>query len=408
MPETETIHAPDADSPPQETTIIHTAEPGSSQSNANLMMAMVMLMILLIGVAVAFALKNNSDPEKVEKERLTRQLAAINEDVTGALALEGRVAAINDNANQILVDFSSMKDGYQSAKDELKRTKSELEGNMSTITRISSSLENARKENAQLKNLAGSANAYKQQLTSLREELAEKDRMMAELQTRPSQESLNNLRTNLNTIQMNKDELAREIQTLKQRMITMVDKADSDQLRQKLPILEKENTELKNTIQTLRTELDFGALFVKSKDLLPAKAKLLYTELDILEGVTTPQLVAAYAKIQATLNAENLHQVRFAEGSSLLSFTDQAAVRTKIAGTGNSDYFLVVGYASTTGDADSNKKLSANRATAVASVVNQLKKQGQEVRAVYLGQTDRFSADKVEDNQLCEIWRMKE
>ena len=82
-------------------------------------------------------------------------------------------------------------------------------------------------------------------------------------------------------------------------------------------------------------------------------------------------------------------------------------VKGKVDTTSPGDYFLVVGYASKTGDAASNQKLSARRATAVASIVNQLKKSGQEVRAVYLGQTDRFSRSVNAENQLCEVWRIR-
>ncbi len=407
MSESETNNTPAPSPAPQETTVIHNPAPNSSQSSANLMMAMVMLMILLIGVAAVFAFKGSSDSEWLERARLERQLSAEKGDSTGAFTLEGRVAVINENANQILADYSSMKVGYQEAQNQLKNAKSALNGNINTIKSISASNGVLTQENLKLRTLAGSAQSYKQQLATIRQQLIDKDKLMSDLRSRPSEESFNSLRSSLNSSQMSREQLSLEIQSLKQKMITMIDKSRVDQLKRRLPVLEKENAEFRNIIQAQRTELDFSSLFVKSQDLLPAKARLLYAELDILGDVNDVKLLAAYSKIQVALDAENLHQVKFAEGSSLLSFTDQATIQNKLAVTANTDYFLVVGYDSTTGDTVGNETLSANRAAAVASVVNQLKKQGQDVKAVFLGQTKRFSATKVSDNQLCEIWRIR-
>ena len=69
--------------------------------------------------------------------------------------------------------------------------------------------------------------------------------------------------------------------------------------------------------------------------------------------------------------------------------------------------FLVVGYASTTGGIDLNRKLSSDRASRIASVVNSNKGEGQEIQAVFLGQTDRFSESEAPRNQICEIWEIR-
>jgi outer membrane protein OmpA-like peptidoglycan-associated protein len=68
---------------------------------------------------------------------------------------------------------------------------------------------------------------------------------------------------------------------------------------------------------------------------------------------------------------------------------------------------LVIGYASETGNVDSNRTLSSDRATAVAQKFSSIKRPSQLVQAVYLGQTDRFSSRIPERNQLCEIWRIR-
>ena len=67
---------------------------------------------------------------------------------------------------------------------------------------------------------------------------------------------------------------------------------------------------------------------------------------------------------------------------------------------------MVIGYASETGDIDSNRALSSERATAVARVLDEAKKPGQRVQAAYLGQTDRFGSKFPERNQISEVWQI--
>ena len=67
----------------------------------------------------------------------------------------------------------------------------------------------------------------------------------------------------------------------------------------------------------------------------------------------------------------------------------------------------MVGYASKSGGKEQNQALSSQRATTVASVVNVLRASNQVVRAVYLGETDRFSKTDEMANQICEVWEIK-
>ncbi|MDE0835542.1 MAG: OmpA family protein [Akkermansiaceae bacterium] len=71
------------------------------------------------------------------------------------------------------------------------------------------------------------------------------------------------------------------------------------------------------------------------------------------------------------------------------------------------DLTLIIGYASKTGDSVANERLSSDRATAAAQQFSAMKRPGQKVQAVYLGQTDRFSSSIPVRNQLCEIWRIR-
>jgi len=71
------------------------------------------------------------------------------------------------------------------------------------------------------------------------------------------------------------------------------------------------------------------------------------------------------------------------------------------------DLTLIIGYASETGNLDANQELSSRRATTAAEHSAKVKRPGQLVQAVYLGQTDRFSSRVPERNQICEVWRIR-
>lgn len=395
-----------------------TGEPASNKANPNMVMALVLCFMLIIGLALAVYFRENDDgsekqqlTELTEKEKLQRLIDAERggtsaDSRASVAALEGRISSILENTQAIQSEFEMMKAGYADAQDKLARAGNEVQGNMNTISRLGSENTALKNQIVQLQTLARNAQAYQNQAQSYAQSNAqsnaEKDALIATLQGRPSPESVQQLRNSLSSEQMTKADLMRKNQELEQKMLSMVDSKEVAQLA----ALKAQNDDLRRQLQALQTSVDFAKLFVTSQD-LPQNAQALYTKLKSLEGSTEEKLRAAYTTIGAELNAENLQQVRFATGSSILNFTDQTTIKNKLDTTNNDDYFLVVGYASETGDAAINEKLSANRATAVASIVNQLKRDGQDVRAVYLGQTNRFSQSVNADNQLCEIWRIK-
>ena len=85
---------------------------------------------------------------------------------------------------------------------------------------------------------------------------------------------------------------------------------------------------------------------------------------------------------------------------------DEEPVKHLVDNVPDGDMLLVIGYASETGNVDGNRTLSSDRATAVAEALTSVKHPGQQVQAVYMGQTDRFSSRTPESNQLCEIWQI--
>ena len=395
------------DPQPLETTVIQTASPASTQSNANLLMILVLFVILLIGVALAFTLKSNSDTEEAKKERLRNEIASLRGGDDNMMAkgasLDARITSIVDHASRIRTDYDSMRAGYTSAKQQLKSLQGEQNGNMSTITRLSTTNGKLQEENDRLKAMAASAKSYQQQASMLNERNRELDKQIQHLRNGPTTESMTALQNSLDNERLAVNELRNQLTSLKRQMTGMVDSSKVDELG----ALQAANKDLRVQLAALRTKLDFSKLFVKSSDLLPKEAQTVFNELKTLENKSPTELAAAYAHIGAEHKAENMQRVKFETGSSIMDFTQESLLKNKMLASQDTDYFLVVGYASTSGDALNNETLSANRSTAVASLVNQLKKSGQDVRAVYLGQTGRFSKVNHKENQLCEIWRIK-
>jgi len=384
-----------------------------NKPNPNMVMALVLCFMLIIGLGFAVLYKGDDAPqpeavvttEDIEKQSLLQKIAAeralsSTDGRASAAAFETRIANILDNTHALQTDFEAMKAGYNQAMEDLQIAKNKEQGYQNTIANLSSANSSLKNENAQLRGLAANAQALQQQVDQLSTELNN-------LRGRPTNESLQALRQRLDSEQVTNGELSRKLAELERKLRTMVDASELSLQSQRLAELTRENEDLRRQLQALQTDVDFAKLFVSSSDTLPTYAQALYNELKTLEGSSESQLNQAYTRINRDLNAYNLQQVRFATGSSSLNFQDQTEVKGKIDTTAPNDYFLVVGYASKTGDSDSNQKLSARRATAVASIVNQLKKSGQEVRAVYLGQTDRFSRSVNAENQLCEVWRIR-
>lgn len=180
-----------------------------------------------------------------------------------------------------------------------------------------------------------------------------------------------------------------------------------NRLQEQVRLLDPELARLREENQRLRAQLDRSTLFVESADALPAVAQRLFRELERLEGLEPAELQSNYDRIAQTLNARVLRSVNFKTGSSSLSNEQVAQIRNDIATSSNNAFLLVVGYASTTGDFATNRKLSSNRATAVASQVNLGKQNAQEVRAVFLNETQRFSRTNAPANQICEVWEIR-
>jgi outer membrane protein OmpA-like peptidoglycan-associated protein len=157
---------------------------------------------------------------------------------------------------------------------------------------------------------------------------------------------------------------------------------------------------------SLESQLKQAALFAKNdNELLPAAVEL-FARLRKLEGKTEAEIDSAYSSLGRELGASVLHNFSFTTGSSTLSVEDEGALRRLSSEIPDGDLLFIIGYASETGNVDLNRTLSSDRATHAAEFYTSIKRPGQLVQGVYLGQTDRFSSTIHERNQIVELWQI--
>ncbi len=209
------------------------------------------------------------------------------------------------------------------------------------------------------------------------------------------------LREQIKGVQEEREDLRSQLATLRAETNNMVNRDELDELRKLIP----ENRALRLELQELRAQLDQSKLFVTRDNLSPRAAKL-FKELERLEGNTPQALKQAYRRIEQDSRASVMETASFKTGSSALAPEHESHIKDVIIGSPANSFFLVVGYASQTGDVQVNRELSRKRATRTAQVVNHLKRKGHQVQAVYLGETNRFGAD-ASRNQVCEIWEIR-
>lgn len=179
------------------------------------------------------------------------------------------------------------------------------------------------------------------------------------------------------------------------------------ELRAQLAEVTRRRNELEVRVAQLEEQLRQTNLFAASENELLKEAVALFQALRKLEGVSEQELAAAYSRFGAELRSEVLDTCEFATGSSDVRPDLESRLRLLPGETPEDAMLFVVGYASETGNVNGNRKLSSDRATAVARILDTIKRPTQRVQAVYLGQTSRFSATTPEQNQRVEIWQIR-
>ena len=237
------------------------------------------------------------------------------------------------------------------------------------------------------------------------------DRVKAELQqAKTGGYEAESLRREVEKLKTLRDAQAAELATLKQQLGAVgeqTSKADLDSLQRRFEETLRAKEFFESRAKELEGELGKARLFARSEnELLPAAVKLFQT-LRKLENQRDSDISKAYSQIGVDLAADVVKTLTFPTGSAKLGAADEAPVRKLVENVPDADLLLVIGYASETGNVDSNRTLSSDRATTVAEALTSVKRPGQQVQAVYLGQTDRFSSRTPERNQLVEVWQIR-
>lgn len=218
------------------------------------------------------------------------------------------------------------------------------------------------------------------------------------------------LRRDLADVKAQRDALAAELASAREKMLTMTSGASAEdyadlQRRFDETLRAKEFFEAR--AKDLESELNKARLFASSEnELLPAAVEL-FRNLRQLENLPDSEISSAYSSLAVKLGANVIKTLNFATGSSALATSDDEAIRNLVADIPDGDLLLSIGYASETGNVDNNRTLSSDRATAAAQLISSVKRPEQLTQAVFLGQTDRFSSRIPERNQLVEIWHIR-
>jgi outer membrane protein OmpA-like peptidoglycan-associated protein len=203
------------------------------------------------------------------------------------------------------------------------------------------------------------------------------------------------------------DETRRALQPLQEQLASRPTLEQWNAANARIAALEAELIKLKTPTPTPPVPNNAPRkLFAESAADLYPMAKGLYESLSELNDKSDSEISAAYNRFASQYNATFLKEIRFPTGSSQLNPADYFTLGDALGTVPEGAMILVVGYASTIGNADSNRQLSSDRATTVATNMAKVKRESQIVQAVFLGQTQRFSSRIPERNQLCEVWQI--
>ena len=239
----------------------------------------------------------------------------------------------------------------------------------------------------------------------------ESARLSAELQRAlVSNSDVELLRRDLTAMRAQRDALSAELAGVRSELASKGQGVSSDEfadLERRFEETLRAKEFFESKVAELESQLSQAKLFASSEnELLPAAVEL-FRSLRELEKHPDSDLMSSYSNLGVKLGANVLKTMTFATGSSALAPTDEDALRMLVDEVPDGDLVLAIGYASETGNVDGNRVLSSDRATAVAQSFSAIKRPGQLVQAVYLGQTDRFSSRIPERNQIVEIWRIR-
>ncbi|MGJ8671772.1 hypothetical protein [Rubritalea sp.] len=390
-------------------------------NNPNVLILIVIAMLGVIALMMFFSMQKGNGGTAVSSSTDQERLLSLRQSIetkelelkAQGIAIPADTSTINELSERISKDAMVLRNNVENIQQALSSKENALMKAEADLAALKRTFDNTNNEAAKMRSQLIALDGQQANISILRDEvealkvqLAERDVQIDELSSRPNADTVNQFRASLNETMLTNEELNKRIVELELLNANALSSSEADSLRAQVNQLLPENEQLRLELQQLRAESDYDSLYAKSAEELRPEAARLYADLEKLEGLTPDQLEAAYMKISIDHNAHMIRSVRFKTGSSDVSWKDLTSIKDTITTAKKDSFFLVVGYASTTGNADSNKILSAKRSVTIASIVKHLKG-GTGTRAVFLGQTNRFSSTQPLDNQICEIWEIR-
>ena len=368
-----------------------TSAPSRTVSKSSLppAVALAFVIIALLGVLIVMVLKNSS-----------LRSPSSEADVV-ALQAEANALRSEYNRERIAMGLRPLEGDSEPIEEVASRVKKDAD----TLVALATSYQRML---AEKDSELTARNAEILRLERLRQSLsAEITRVQGELQRALVSGSDNELlRRDLVDLKAQRDALAAELNEARQKN-SGVSAEDHADLKRQLEETQRAKEFFEARVRELEGDLSKAKLFASSEnELLPAAVEL-FRSLRQLENQPDSEISSAYSSLAVKLGANVLKTLNFATGSSTLVTADDEAVRNLVAEIPDGDLILAIGYASETGNVDSNRTLSSDRATAAAQLISSVKRPEQLTQAVYLGQTDRFSSRIPERNQLVEIWHIR-
>jgi outer membrane protein OmpA-like peptidoglycan-associated protein len=357
-------------------------------------LALTFVVIALVGVLIATLVQSKSRNSSTSSSAIATLQAEV----------DARRAELN--RQRVAFGLNPLAGGSEPIEDIADRLKKDADTLVSLAEKFQELL--AEKDTQLI-----ASNAETLRSEKLRQSLtAEATRLQQELQRAlVSGSDAELLRRDMLELKDQRDAFAAELKSVREQMSSMSAGASAEDyadLKRRFDETLRAKEFFEARVRELESDLTQARLFARSEnELLPAAVSL-FRALRELEGHPDSDLTSAYSRLGVELGANVLQTLTFATGSSALNPSDEQMIHNLANELPDGDLLLVIGYASETGNVDSNQKLSSDRATAVAESYSAVKRPGQLVQAVYLGQTDRFSSRIPERNQLCEIWRIRQ
>lgn len=357
---------------------------GRPSMSPNMVLAFVI--VALVGVLIVMGLRGGFGSGALGSSDVTQLQAEAN-------AIRSQL-----NRERMSMGLRPLEGGSESADDIAARLKKDAD----TMAALATSLESMLGEKDAVIAAKSSELLRSEQL---RQSLAaESSRLQGELQRAlVSGSEAERLRREFDLLKSQRDALTEELAAKGNSVAS----DEFDELQRRLEEALRAKDFFENRVKELEADLAKARLFASSEsELMPAAVEL-FRSLRELENRPDSDLTTAYSSLGVKLGANVLHTLAFPTGTSALTPDDEEIIARLGAEIPDGDLMLVIGYASETGNVDGNRTLSSDRATAVAQKFSSIKRPGQLVQAVYLGQTDRFSSRIPERNQLCEIWHIR-